>query len=112
MDYKLKVSNLSLDEQERELIDTRMSLGLTRFANLISSFDIVLKQQEQTETHLPIVCEVNVTLNAGHEIEVTDSAKSTDIALTQAIQRTKRAIERHLRYQRSPRLGSSMTSRT
>ncbi|WP_371193358.1 HPF/RaiA family ribosome-associated protein [Glaciecola sp. SC05] len=112
MEYKLKLTNISLSEHERDLIDTRMSLGLTRFANLISKFEINLARKPKTENNLPIVCSVKVNLQAGHEIEVYDSANSADAALSQSVQRTKRAIERHLRHHRGPRLGSSMTSRT
>lgn len=112
MDYNLTVKNISLSQQEREMIDTRMALTLSRFANLISSFDITFSAREQTETNLPVVCTIKVSLQAGHQIDVHDSANSVDSALSQSVQRTKRAIERHLKHLRGPRLGSSITSRT
>jgi len=111
MEYKLKLSNLSLNEQERELIDTRMSLGLARFSNLITNFDIKLGLHDETETHLPVICEVNIELHGGQEINIFDSAHDINAALTQTIQRTKRSIERHLKHHSHSRLGASSISR-
>jgi len=112
MEFDIKLQELALSVEERDMLDTRIALGLSRFANLISSFDISLTKRNDTDPEMSVVCDIVVKLQAGHKIEVSDAARSTHEVLNIAIKRVKRAIERHLKHHRGPRLGSSMTSRT
>nr|WP_136252475.1 hypothetical protein [Ningiella ruwaisensis] len=112
MDYSLDVNNMAVSDDESHLIDTRIGLTLSRYANLIEQCHICLLRQESNEDSLPVECKINLLLHAGHEIQIRDRARNTEYACTQALQRCKRAIERHLKHHRGVRLGSSITSRT
>jgi ribosome-associated translation inhibitor RaiA len=112
MHYNLELNDISLSDQARNMIDTRIGLDLSRFAGLISDFDIYLSQNSQKNDKPPVACTIKITLQAGHQIVVEDTATDLDAGFTQAVMRSKRAIERHLKRHRGHRLGSSVTSRT
>jgi ribosome-associated translation inhibitor RaiA len=122
MEYNLELSDVSLNEQARDMINIRVGMALSRFATLISDFDIVLSKDSTNKKNTskpkhqddqgPLICKIKITLQAGHQIEVEDTGPDLDAGFSQAIVRSKRAIERHLKHHRGPRLGASMSSRT
>ena len=112
MQYTLNVRNVSLEQTQIEMIDTRIGLTLSRFANLIAKSEITLRAISAEAEQCKIHCDITLSLQSGPTIEISDDAKNVEMAFTQALQRSKRSIERHLRHLRSPRLGSSVTSRT
>jgi ribosome-associated translation inhibitor RaiA len=112
MQYTLNVRNLRLQEKDIEMIDTRIGLTLSRFANLITASEITLKADSADADGRSVHCNIMLNLQSGPTIEISDDARSVEMAITQALQRSKRSIERHLRFLRGPRLGSSITTRT
>jgi ribosome-associated translation inhibitor RaiA len=112
MNYTLDVTNLRLKDSEHEMIETRLGLSLSRFASLIAQSNIAFSAGSADMKQSAIHCEITLKLQSGYKIDIRDDAKSVELAFTQALQRSKRSIERHLRHHRGPRLGSSMTTRT
>ncbi|MFC4699088.1 HPF/RaiA family ribosome-associated protein [Glaciecola siphonariae] len=112
MDYNITESDFSLSPHQTDIIDTRMGLSLSRFANLIAKCDLTFTNNTQQEPDLPVKCKIHILLHAGHEIEIEDHARELELCFSQAVARAKRSIERHLKHHRGPRLGSSMTTRT
>jgi ribosome-associated translation inhibitor RaiA len=112
MQYKLKLTGISITKRERDILSNRISLNLSRFTSLISNCDIRLIRVQNTESAFTVICEIKMLLQAGFEIEIEDSADTLESAVAQALERCKRAIQRHLKHHRSTRLGSSTTTRT
>jgi hypothetical protein len=112
MQYTLNVCNLRLQEKDIEMIDTLIGLTLSRFANLIAGSEITLKTRSENTEQCSVHCSILLNLQSGPKIEISDDAKSVELAISQALQRSKRSIERHLRHLRGPRLGYSITTRT
>jgi ribosome-associated translation inhibitor RaiA len=112
MQYTLNQCNLSLQATEIEMIDIRIGLSLSRFTNLIANSEITLRAVPADAGQSAVHCHITLHLQSGPCIKISDDAKNAETAFTQALQRSKRSIERHLRHLRSPRLGSSMISRT
>ena len=112
MNYTLNDRTGALSNDQREGLDTKLGLSLSRFASLVTDCNIVIEELKSETDSSRYKCSLVVNLQAAHEIKIEDQAANPQSSIEQAIQRTKRAIERHLRHHRGPRLGSSMTSRT
>ncbi|MDT0594501.1 hypothetical protein [Glaciecola petra] len=110
MRYTIHENSENINDNDREFIDSRVGLSLSRFNNITSSFDIVFDKLDNGKSPLTS-CTICIKMTNATDIVVTDSANSIQQAFLITLNRVKRNIERQLKRSKGSRLGPSLNAR-
>ncbi|WP_395344079.1 HPF/RaiA family ribosome-associated protein [Ningiella sp. W23] len=110
MEFSITHTDLVLTASQQEMIDERIALSLSRFASIVSGCELSIRESNGPNAAV-IECSISVGLQSGHSISIEDNGHKLESAIAQCVQRCKRAIERHLKHKRVPRLRSASSAR-
>lgn len=111
MQYLINNDGIEPNELDRELIETKIGLSLSRFANIISKCEISFKEVPQQRAKALICCTIDIKTNAQTQFTVSDSASSISQSFPLALNRITRNIDRHNKRQNVTRGGIGLGNR-
>lgn len=110
MQYTIRQNYENVSDNDREFIDSRIGLSLSRFNSITSNFEIRFDKVEHGKKPLT-ACTICIKMTNAADFVVTDSAESVQQAFVVTLNRVKRNIERHLKRSKGSRLGPSLSAR-
>lgn len=107
------IDNTSLQPSKKDLahINSRISLVLSRFTNIIENLVIAFKASEPNDQYKrEVECTIHFNISNAQAISISDSSDNLAEAFNLTLNRTKRNIERQLKRAKSSRVGCALGS--
>ncbi|MFC3120190.1 hypothetical protein [Agaribacter flavus] len=111
MQHKLNSAQFKISETDRNMIDTRLALSLSRYVSVIDNFIIDVKEETSADGSQLIVTETKFNLSGTNKIHLKVKADNLENAITQLTNKAKRTIDRHLKHRQLHRISTQSVSR-
>lgn len=97
MHYQLHTTDVEVEDNHINLLDTLVGLNMSRFVPLIAECSFTLKREHSNVqgNHFSILC--SIELHDKHVITISANESDLDVAIRAIIEKAKRHLERTLR---------------